>query len=92
MIPTAIIKDTSETALDRQVDSIDTIHEAQIDSEITHEISMIAYAHQAVFALKLDGHFGVMNKYAPVHSYISCHLFDYATHSIYLQIENILHR
>ena len=92
MTPTDIIKVISETAHNSLFASRDTIHEAQVDSEIIHGIVLTAHAHEVYFVLEIDTHFGTMNISALIHTCVTCQFLAVAAHKIHLQISNILHR
>ena len=91
MIPRDIIKAINETFLDWLVNSNDTNHEARIDYMATLEIVMTAHAQIAVLALEIDVHVETTNIRVLTHPYTECHVLDEATHSIQLQIANVLH-
>ena len=73
MIPTDLIKNINEIALDRLIDSKNTNHEARTDSETTRAIFMTAHAHHVVFASEIDVHDGATNSHLPIHPYAICH-------------------
>ena len=60
-IPMDTIKVISETAHDQLVDSRDTTHEAQIDSEIVHAIVTTDQAQLVVLASEIDVHDGIIS-------------------------------
>ena len=90
MTPIGIIKVINGTALDLLIDSRDTNHEAQVDTESARKIIMTAHAHKVVFASEIDAHDGMTNIHLLPRPYAICLVSDVAAHNIHLQIESVL--
>ena len=91
MTPIDILKVINVTTLDKLLDSRDTNHEAQADTETSHAIVMIAHVHQVISASKTDAHDGITNIHVLNRPYETCLVLDVAAHSIHLPTENVLH-
>ena len=91
MIPNETINVINKTYLAQLIDSRDTNHEGQDDSETPRTIIEIAHAHQLGFASEIDERDGARNIHELTHPYTTCHVLDVAAYKVNLQVENVLH-